>query len=234
MEEELEVLTVIFDEADFQVKHDPPGFLMRVSPEEPSDSDPLEVDLDLTPQDGYPTTIPLIEISDRIGKLDDFEKELLINKLTTIANESVGDAMGYTLYTELRQELGRVLIDRESARKKREEDELRAAEEQEKNRAKGTPVNKETFMIWRTKFNETIKLQQKKIEDEKLKSLTPKERDEFKNRLNKFTGRQLFESNKALVNSDASLLEPDAEEIDLSSFEKALDDIPSNGDNQET
>lgn len=234
MEEELEVLTVIFDEADFQVKQDPAGFRFRVSPEEPSDSDPLEVDLDLTPQDGYPTTIPLIEIIDRVGNLDDFERELVIKKLTTIANESLGEAMGYTLYTELRQELARVLSDRESARKKREEEELRVAEEKEKNRAKGTPVNKETFMIWRAKFNETMKSQQKKIEDEKLKSLPPKERDEFKNRLNKFTGRQLFESNKALVNSDASLLEPDAEEIDLSSFEKALDEIPTNGDTQET
>ncbi|KAH9821154.1 hypothetical protein DFH28DRAFT_883758 [Melampsora americana] len=234
MEEELEVLKVIFDEADFLVKDDPPGFLIRVSPEEPSDSDPLEVDLDLTPQDDYPNTVPLIRILERVGKLEEIEMDLMMNKLKMIANESLGEAMGYTLYGELRQELGRVLSERQTTRKKKEEDEVREAEEKEKNRSKGTPINKETFMIWKKKFNENLKLNQKKMEDEKLKSLTPKERDEFKNRLNKFTGRQLFESNKALVNSDASLLEPDAEEIDLSSYEKPSDDTPSNPDHQET
>lgn len=41
------------------------------------------------------------------------------------------------------------------------------------------------------------------------------------------TGRQLFESNRALVNSDTSLLEPDAEELDLSTFNLGEDEPQS-------
>ncbi|KAG0143308.1 hypothetical protein CROQUDRAFT_48976 [Cronartium quercuum f. sp. fusiforme G11] len=233
MEEELEVLSVIFDEGDLQSKTDPPGFKIKVVPEEPLTSDPLEVELDLTLTEGYPNEIPLMEIRGRVGELSNEERSLLMEKLLESANESLGDAMVYNIYSVLRQELGQVLSDRQIERKRFEEEELRAAEEKEKSRAKGTPVTKETFLVWRAKFSKEIKLKEIKEQDEKLKALQPKERDELKKALNKLTGRQLFESNRALVNSDASLLEPDAEELDLSAFEKTSEETPPSNPFQE-
>jgi len=41
------------------------------------------------------------------------------------------------------------------------------------------------------------------------------------------SGRQLFESNQALITSDSTLIEADAEEFDLSQFPKEDDAAPT-------
>ncbi|WAQ89349.1 hypothetical protein PtA15_11A36 [Puccinia triticina] len=218
--EEIEVLQSIFEDLTFESDDE---VILRTGPEEPSPSNPLTVNLKIKYTEKYPDELPEIEIEPVEGELTEQELESTIEKLKETGRESIGMAMIFTLSLALQQELGQILSARAAEVVRLEKEEIKKAEEAEAARKKGTPITKETFAVWRAKFHEQNQLKKIKEEEERYKSLTPKEREERKKSGNKFTGRQLFESNQALVTSDNSLIEADAEELDLSQFPKQED-----------
>lgn len=93
----------------------------------------------------------------------------------------------------------------------------------------------ETFRIWKTKFDAELTLQKTQEDEEKLKGMTPKEREEWKRlgtRLSgKFstvtccynvsdisTGRQLFERHTGL--EEDMLLEEGTVSVDFSQYDR--------------
>lgn len=82
--------------------------------------------------------------------------------------------------------------------------------EQEKFR--GTSVTRERFLEWRAKFEVERKALQAKQEEERIKGMTAKEREEYRRLKAKPTGRQLFE--KGDVKETEAEEDGEAEEID--------------------
>ncbi|MBW0474873.1 hypothetical protein O181_014588 [Austropuccinia psidii MF-1] len=213
--EEIEVLQSIFEDltllADDQV-------VLKTQPEVQSASDPLTVNLKITYTDSYPDELPQIQVEPIEGELSEGEMEAVLYKLQEVAQESLGMAMIFTLSLSLQQELDRVLSARTEEQLRAEQEAIKRAEELEATKSKGTPVTKETFLIWKAKYDQEVRLKKLKEEDERLKTLPPKEREEQRKGVMKMTGRELFESNKALVASDNFALDADAVELDLTGF----------------
>jgi len=62
--------------------------------------------------------------------------------------------------------------------------------QEEEKRTRGTPVTLESFRAWKAKFDKEIAVKKAQEEEEKLKGLTPKEREEWKKALTRFSGDQ--------------------------------------------
>ncbi len=94
----------------------------------------------------------------------------------------------------------------------------------------------ESFKIWKTRFDKAMGQKKLAEEEEKLKVLTPKEREEYKRFATRLTGeyvylrdwhvneslvlgRQLFEHNKHL--EDESLMEEGTVSVDVSQYDRA-------------
>jgi hypothetical protein len=95
----------------------------------------------------------------------------------------------------------------------------------------------ESFNAWKSKFDKELSLRKTRGEEGKLKALTPKEREECKKLGVRLTGghvfhfsvvvanhslpgRQLFEHDRNLATSDASLLEEGTVSVDVSQYER--------------
>ena len=96
----------------------------------------------------------------------------------------------------------------------------------------------ESFNEWKVRFDREVSLRRTREEEEKLKALTTKEREEYKRivarltggrvfpfsavviQILRFPGRQLFERDRNLAMSDASLLEEGTVSVDISQYER--------------
>jgi hypothetical protein len=101
-------------------------------------------------------------------------------------------------------------------------------------------VTIESFNEWKIRFDKEVSLRRTREEEEKLKALTTKEREEYKRiatrltggrvlgcslsrlllRTLRFPGRQLFERDRNLAMSDASFLEEGTDSVDVSQYER--------------
>ena len=61
----------------------------------------------------------------------------------------------------------------------------------EEARTKGTPVTVESFTAWKVKFDKEMTQKRAREEEEKLKGLSPKEREEYKKMQTRLSGRCL-------------------------------------------
>ncbi|EJT51376.1 hypothetical protein A1Q1_07348 [Trichosporon asahii var. asahii CBS 2479] len=245
--EEFEVLESIFPDeleiVDNVVR-------IRVEPEEEVSGHPLTVTLVVSYPETYPDVIPdmgLEDIDEESGTLREGEADAVVEQLKQTAEESLGMAMTFTLATAAREALSAVLATR--LRKEQEEDDARAAayEEEEKAKTRGTPLTKDRYLSWRKTFLEELKKKRAKEEEEKVRAMGSKEREEYKKRrdrpsgeytpscqstamfwdqsheatqsANKLTttGRQLFETAKVSATSDEALYE-DGEAVDMSKY----------------
>ena len=67
-------------------------------------------------------------------------------------------------------------------------------QQEEEARFKGTPVTFESFRAWKMKFDREMAQKRNKEEEEKLKALAPKEREEVKKLHLRPTGQLLSDS----------------------------------------
>lgn len=70
------------------------------------------------------------------------------------------------------------------------------------------------------KFDKDVAMKKAKDEEEKLRALTPKEREEYKRIGTRLTGRQLFERNRNLAHEDDSLMEEGTVSVDVSQYDR--------------
>ena len=59
---------------------------------------------------------------------------------------------------------------------------------EEEAKTRGTPVTLDSFKVWKAKFDKEMDQKKAQEEQEKLKELTPKEREEFKKTQTRLSG----------------------------------------------
>ncbi|KAG8908498.1 hypothetical protein FRB99_005857 [Tulasnella sp. 403] len=207
LQEEFEVLESIYpDELE---KLSDVSLQISVAPEEQVPGDELRVMLHVEYPPDYPDVTPALSMS--YGEYQLF---------THVARESLGMAQTFTIVSALVEGIASTVQQRikqkqdEKAKKDREE------EEAEQRRLRGTPVTSESFATWRTKFLRERAATKALQEDEKMKDLSNKEKEEYKKIATRLTGRQLFERNRDLATSDDTLVEEGAQSVDFSQYSR--------------
>ncbi|CAE6503278.1 unnamed protein product [Rhizoctonia solani] len=191
-----------------------------VVPEEGVIDSSLKVLLGIEYTTNYPDEVPNISLEPEEGELEEEEIESLITGMKAVGEENLGMAMVFTLVSHLREALVEVMQKRIEKEKQLELEKERQLMEAEAARTRGTPVTVESFNQWRLKFIAETKVIQEREEDEKLKTLTAKEREEWKKSKSKPTGRQLFEKNRDLATSDASFIEEGVTSVDITQYDR--------------
>lgn len=207
---ELEALTSIYPDEFCLIESDPCCFQVSIAcePEKPEDEDcRVCATLQFTYVDTYPDDSPVIEVPTYEG-LNDEDAQDLQAFLDQEAQDNLGMAMVFTLVSAAQEKLNEFM---DKSKNRKEEEKLkkeREAEEAERKRFTGTPVTLETFVAWRTAFEQEM-MQSKKTKEGNFKG--------------KLTGRQLFEQDASMENSDAAFLEGEVK-VDESLFQE-MDDL---------
>ncbi|KAF8844984.1 RWD-domain-containing protein [Paxillus ammoniavirescens] len=217
LQEEFEVLESIYPSelsilSDRQIQID-------VEPDVIVDGAELfKLKLSLDYPDDYPDALPKLELEAVDGELNESERDTLLQSLADVGDENMGMAMTFTLVSHLREQLSSLVEKRVQTRMAEEHEKERLAIEAEEARTRGTPVTIESFKAWKAKFDREMAQKKLRDEEEKLRALTPKEREEFKKIGTRWTGRQLFERNRNLEHEDDSLMEEGTVSVDFSQY----------------
>ncbi|XP_035230629.1 RWD domain-containing protein 1-like [Stegodyphus dumicola] len=212
---EIEALESIYPN-ELKILSDTPNYVFTVDIRtEPLKNDPEEymaVSLKFSYVPSYPDEAPLIEVADS-ENLSDEDSTDLLSFLEGKVEENIGMVVVFTLVSEASEWLNKRLQDGILQRKEEEELRIKKLEEEERNRFEGVRVTVESFMSWKAKFDQEMA---------ELKKLQIK--DEVTNK--KLTGRELFEKDHSLVDSDLQFLQEGEEEVkvDESLFQE-LDDL---------
>jgi len=176
--------------------------------------------------------------------------------------------MTFTLVSHLRENLSSLVIAKAENRMKEEKERERIALEvcrhplsclplfnvvishqEEDARTRGTPVTIQSFKVWKAKFDLEMAAKKAREDDEKLKALSPKEREEWKRASTRLSGgsyntpvgdrsftipqgRQLFERDKTL--EEDALLEEGTVSVDISQYERIKTDEDEDEDDRIT
>ncbi|KAL1757147.1 hypothetical protein FB107DRAFT_209731, partial [Schizophyllum commune] len=184
--------------------------------------DTIKLALKVHYTDGYPDELPDLSFDVLEGELTDDELNGLLEGLRTVGEENLGLAMVFTLVTTLRERLSELVRERAERHKAEEHEKERLAIEAEEAKTRGTPVTVESFKAWKAKFDAELAIKKAKAEEEKLKAMTPKEREEYKRIQGRLSGQQLFEKNKNL--EDESLVEEGGVSVDISQYERTREE----------
>ncbi|KAI0361989.1 RWD-domain-containing protein [Trametes cingulata] len=195
-----------------------------VEPDDPVDGvEPLTLALNVEYTDEYPDALPKFTLEATQGELDEDEISHLHDELQRVGEENVGMAMTFTLVTHLRERLSGLMREREERKRREEEEKERRALEfpqAEEARTRGTPVTVESFRVWKIRFDKEMAAKRAREEDEKLKGLSPKEREEYKRMQTRLSGRRLFERDRNLGTLEEDVGDEDAVSVDISQYDR--------------
>ncbi|ESK96950.1 rwd domain protein [Moniliophthora roreri MCA 2997] len=215
--EEFEVLESIFPTE--LTKTSDRDIRIEVEPEDTgADAQKLKVALSVHYPDDYPDILPETALTCDEGELDGEEIETLVEEMKKMGEENVGMAMTFTIVSHLRDQLADLLKARATKAKQDELEKERRLLEEEAARTRGTPVTVESFKTWKAKFDAEQAEMKAREDEEKMKGLTAKEREEWKRISIRLTGRQLFERNKNL--EEDTLMEEGTVSVDFSQYER--------------
>lgn len=220
--EELEVLESIYptelqrvSERDVRIEAEPDDLADGV--------EAVKVTLCVSYPDGYPDVLPNLSLQVEETNFNENEVQGLINDLRAVGEENLGMAMTFTLVSHLREQLSKLVQSKADELERVEKEKERIALEAEEARTRGTPVTPESFKVWKTNFDKELALKKAQEDDDKLRGLTPKEREEWKKLGTRLTGRQLFERNKGI--EDETLLEEGTVSVDISQYERTREEM---------
>lgn len=222
---EIEALDSIYC-GEFEILGSTPHhkFIIPIKSEEyePDTGNGLTCKLRFSYTEKYPDEIPEVEICDT-EHFEEGDEALLKEHIEEQANENLGIVMIFTLVSSAQEWLNTKW---DEIRKTREELSIKKekeAEEAERKRFEGTRVTVESFLAWKAKFD--AEFGGKKVQ----------EKDDKDSR--KLTGKELFLTDKTLIESDLKFLEDggdsikvdeslfqDLEELDLDADEILDDD----------
>lgn len=170
--------------------------------------------------DGYPDVLPTLALATVDGEIDESEKETLLQGIATLGEENMGMAMTFTLVSHLREQLSILVEGRIAHRIAEEREKERLVIEAEEARTRGTPVTVDSFKAWKIKFDKEVMAKKASEEEERLRAMTPKEKEEYKKIGTRLTGRQLFERNRNLAHEDDGLMEEGTVSVDISQYDR--------------
>ncbi|KAK1232232.1 hypothetical protein PQX77_004606 [Marasmius sp. AFHP31] len=217
LQEEFEVLESIY--ASELSKISDREIHIEVEPEDASESETtLKVNLHVQYPDDYPDVLPELSLACIEGGLDDTESKELLDDVKKMGEENLGMAMTFTLVSHLRDQITDLLKKRAEKAKREEMEQERIALEEEAARTRGTPVTVESFKAWKLTFDAEQAELKAREEEEKMKGLSPKEREEWKRVAARLSGRQLFERNRNL--EEDNLMEEGTVSVDFSQYDR--------------
>jgi len=193
---------------------------ISVAPEEQVPGEELKLLLHVEYPPEYPEVTPTLSITVEEGELSQEEENLLVATITASAMESIGMAQTFTIVSALIEGIGTTVKDRVNKKDKAKAEKEKAEEEAELRRIRGTPVTPAAFIAWRDKFNKERKIARQKRDEEYMKEMSNKEREEYKKYASRLTGRQLFERNRDLAMSDDALVEEGTEAVDITQYSR--------------
>ncbi|RWS04547.1 RWD domain-containing protein 1-like protein [Dinothrombium tinctorium] len=205
---EIEALESIYcNEITVISKSTPIKFSINVNGDNSTDSE-LELQLTFTFTRNYPEEAPEIEVSLAGDNFDENDEQQLLELLNNEANNNLGMVMVFTLvsvateWLNTKRDQQKVEKQREVERRKREE------EEAEMKKFEGTRVTVESFLAWKRKFE----LEMAQINQKQSIDLCNK----------KLTGKELFEKDKTLNESDLAFI---GEGEEFAAFEGQVVDV---------
>ncbi|KAJ6218061.1 hypothetical protein RDWZM_009218 [Blomia tropicalis] len=139
----------------------------------------------------YPDVAPEIEIleSDNLEDRDELE---ILDQLSDMVQENLGLAMVFTLVNQT-QEWINLLKDRKKLERQEEEErKKKELEELEHKKFEGTRVTVESFIQWKLKFDSEMALKEKTNKNDLA---------------GKLTGKEMFMTDKNLIDSDLSFVD---------------------------
>jgi len=155
-------------------------------------------------------------------RIEEADWENILEDLRKVGEENLGMAMTFTLVSHLREQLSQLVRSKLEEQRQRDSEKERLALEAEERRTVGTPVTVESFKAWKEKFDKELAIKRSQEDEEHLRNMTPKERDEWKKSGTRLTGRQLFERNKNL--EDETLIEEGVVSVDFSQYERTREE----------
>ncbi|PFH54376.1 hypothetical protein AMATHDRAFT_135578 [Amanita thiersii Skay4041] len=217
LQEEIEVLESIYPTE--LTKLSDKDIEITAEPDDPLDgAADLRVTLCVHYTDSYPDELPDLSLKVVEGEISDQDIDELISQLLAAGEENIGMAMTFTLATFLREKLSQLMRSKEEKQKQAEMERERQMLEEEEARTRGTPVTIESFKVWKAKFDKETAQKKAQEEDERLKSMTPKEREEYKRLTSRLSGRHLFERNRNL--EEEILVEDGAVSVDITQYDR--------------
>lgn len=185
--------------------------------EDNDDQQGLSIELLFTLPPKYPDEKPSVQILDS-SQLEESELSELLDTISRKAEESIGTVMVFMLVSDVVEWLV-TKSDREAiALEQEKEKKLQEIEAEEKKRFAGTPVTVQTFLAWKAKFD--AELLKAKIEEQKQSDQGGPKR---------LTGREMFESDKTLAESDLNFVEDlDQNQIEALLHNMDLEDVNEN------
>ncbi|KAH7107841.1 RWD-domain-containing protein [Auriculariales sp. MPI-PUGE-AT-0066] len=190
-------------------------------PPENADDENVMMTLVLRYPPDYPSVLPEMDIECLEGSVTDSERTDLLAGMREQGEQQLGEALTFTLISHLQEQLQSLVESRADQNRKEKLEVERRELEAEEARTRGTPVTPASFATWQANFAQEMKQKKIRDEEEKLKGLTGKEREELKKQNSRPTGRRLFEQDRNLAASDAALAEEDATEVDLSQYDRS-------------
>ncbi|KAF8902109.1 ubiquitin-conjugating enzyme/RWD-like protein [Gymnopilus junonius] len=184
----------------------------------PDGAENVQVTLCVHYNDAYPDELPDLSLKHDDENITERDLDDLLTDLRRVGEENIGMAMTFTLVSHLRETLSNLVRAKIEENRRMEAEKERLALEEEEKRTRGTPVTVESFKAWKAKFDKEMASKKGREEDERLKALTPKEREEWKRSQARLSGRQLFERNKDL--EDETLEEEGAVSVDISQYDR--------------
>ncbi|KAF5391437.1 hypothetical protein D9757_001912 [Collybiopsis confluens] len=227
--EEFEVLEAIYPNE--LTKSSENDVTIVVEPEQlPDGLPPLKLSLNVHYTDDYPDVLPELSLYPLESDVEPAEIDALIQGLIKIGEENLGMAMTFTLVSHLREQLVELVQTRDERRKSKEAEKERLALEEEEMRTRGTPVTADSFKSWKAKFDRELAERKTKEEDERLRGLSTREREEqahasvkaLRVQLSLSIGRQLFERNRII--EEENLMEEGTISVDISQYERSREE----------
>ncbi|KAF0313890.1 RWD domain-containing protein 1 [Amphibalanus amphitrite] len=184
-------------------------------------------DYDLAPENGcrcllaiscperYPDEVPQLEILEEPENCTPLEVEQLMEMMQAEAEANVGMVMIFTIVSAAGEWLN-CHCDELQRRKEEEAERIkREVEEAERKRFEGTRVTVESFLVWKENFEREMNA----LRAEKARQLEAARRS-------KLSGRELFQKDNTLDNSDIKFLEDAGEDVKVDeSLFQDLDDL---------
>ncbi|PCH38244.1 RWD-domain-containing protein [Wolfiporia cocos MD-104 SS10] len=218
LSEEFEVLESIYPTELTKISER--AVRIEVEPEVPIEGEEeLKLSLEVQYTDEYPDALPEFSLETIEGSIDDADLDKLLDELRKVGEENLGMAMTFALVTHLREQLSSLIQQKVERREHEEMEKERLALEAEEARTRGTPVTVESFKTWKAQFEKEMAAKKVREEEEKLRGISFKEREEYKKLAIRLSGRQLFERDRNL-DADDSLLEEGVVSVDVSQYER--------------
>ncbi|XP_053212268.1 RWD domain-containing protein 1-like [Panonychus citri] len=202
--DELQALEAIYPNELEVISSEPPIKFSISIDVESEDHEEYQVKLIFEFNDNYPEEGPSIEVDEFGGSFEEQDKDELLDMLQAEVSNNLGMVMVFTLVSAANEWLQQRCDSLTKRRLEEAERKKLEAEAEEMRRFEGTKVTVESFLAWKREFD----IEMASLEKTKAKV-------EGSNK--KLTGRELFEKDKSLIESDLKFLEEEGGEAAVAS-----------------